>query len=362
MKLNLGKDKNQCIITVSLLIILYFGCMILVTGGTGLVGSHLLYHLVSNNETVRAIYRRSKKLEIVKKVFSYYTDNPIELYDKIDWVESDLLDIPKLSDAFIGVTYVYHCAAFVSFEPDKYHLLRRTNIEGTANIVNLSISNNVKKLCYVSSIAALGESSKTNLINEETAWNAEADNSVYAITKYGAEMEVWRGTQEGLPAVIVNPGVIIGGGIWSHGSGNIIKKVYNKLPFYTNGRVGAIAVTDVVNIMVKLLKSNIANERFILVADNISYQYFINTIAEHLNVEPPTKEAKPWLLGIAWRLDWLKHKLTGRRRLFVKQMVASLFNKADYDNKKVKQTLDYNFIPIENSIQTVVNQFLKEKN
>lgn len=335
--------------------------MILVTGGTGLVGSHLLYQLVSQNERVRAIYRREKKLDIVKRVFSYYTDDFLELFNKIDWLESDLLDVPKLTVAFKGIEYVYHCAAFVSFEPDKYQLLRRTNIEGTANIVNLSISNNVKKLCYVSSIAALGESGENALIDEETNWNQEADNSVYAITKYGAEIEVWRGTQEGLPAVIVNPGVIIGGGIWSHGSGNIIKKVFNKLPFYTSGSIGCIDVLDVVKIMIELLKSDIINERYILVAENISYQEFLNTIAEKLLVDPPKKEAKPWLLAIAWRIDWLSHKILGKRRVLVKQMVASLFNKAIYDNNKIKKTLEYKFIDIETSITKVAEQFLKGK-
>ncbi|PNQ75082.1 NAD-dependent epimerase [Hanstruepera neustonica] len=334
--------------------------MILVTGGTGLVGSHLLYQLVNANDSVRAIYRRPKKLSIVKKVFSYYTDHVDALYDKIDWIDCDLLDVPKLMDVFDGITYVYHCAAFVSFEPDKYHLLRRTNIEGTANIVNLCISNKVKKLCYVSSIAALGESNKNNIINENTTWNADADNSVYAITKYGAEMEVWRGTQEGLPAVIVNPGVIIGGGIWSHGSGNIIKKVYNKIPYYTEGSIGVIDVLDVVNIMISLLNSSIENERFVLVAENISYQTFLNTIANHLNVEQPKKEAKPWLLAIAWRLDWLKNKITGKRRVLVKQMVASLFNSVIYENTKIKEVLSYKFIPFEKSIEKVTQQFLKD--
>jgi nucleoside-diphosphate-sugar epimerase len=336
--------------------------MILVTGGTGLVGSHLIYHLVIKGEPVKAIYRRPKKLEIVKRVFSYYTDNVQVLYDKIDWIECDLLDIPKLTDAFNGVTYVYHCAAFVSFEPDKYHLLRRTNIEGTANIVNLSIANGVEKLCYVSSIAALGESSRQDIINETTTWNPEADNSVYAITKYGAELEVWRGTQEGLPAVIVNPGVIIGGGIWSHGSGNIIKKVFNKLPFYTDGSIGVIDVTDVVNIMISLLNSTIKNEKYILVAENITYQKFIHTIAKHLQVEAPKKEAQPWLLGLAWRLDWLKFKILRKRRVLVKQMVASLFNKSIYDNSKIKNTLEYDFMSIETSIKRAANQFLTDTN
>ena len=335
--------------------------MILVTGGTGLVGSHLLYQLVSNNESVRAIYRKEKKLDIVKRVFSYYSDDFLDLFKKIDWVESDLLDVPKLNEAFKDIEYVYHCAAFVSFEPDKYQLLRRTNIEGTANIVNLGISNKVKKLCYVSSIAALGESPENTVIDEETHWNPEADNSVYAITKYGAEIEVWRGTQEGLPAVIVNPGVIIGGGIWSHGSGNIIKKVNNKLPFYTSGGIGCIDVTDVVNIMIALLKSDIINERYILVAENISYKAFISTIADKLDVEPPKKEAKPWLLAIGWRLDWLSHKILGKRRVLIKQMVASLFNKAIYDNSKIKKTLDYRFLDIETSIAKVSKQFLENK-
>ncbi|WP_223032647.1 NAD-dependent epimerase/dehydratase family protein [Hanstruepera marina] len=334
--------------------------MILVTGGTGLVGSHLLYQLAQNNQTVRAIYRRQKKLDIVKRVFSYYSDDYLKLYNKIEWVESDLLDIPKLTEAFINVQYVYHCAAFVSFEPDKYHLLRRTNIEGTANIVNLSISNNIKKLCYVSSIAALGESQKNAEINEDTHWNPEADNSVYAITKYGAETEVWRGTQEGLPAVIVNPGVIIGEGIWSHGSGNIIKKVYNKLPYYTSGSIGCIDVQDVVNIMIQLQESNITNERYILVAENTSYKSFLYTIAKKLHVEPPKKEAKPWLLAIGWRLDWLTHKILRKRRILVKQMVASLYNKAIYDNSKIKQTLDYRFIPLEDSITRVAKAFLTD--
>ena len=186
--------------------------MILVTGSTGLVGAHLLYKLISNNEKVRAIYRNEGKLNNVKKVFSTYIDDYKNLFENIDWVKADILDIPSLSKAFKGIDYVYHCAAFVSFEPDKYHLLRRTNIEGTANIVNLCISNSIKKLCYVSSIATIGNELNNNPITEDSVWNPEEEHSVYAITKYGAEMEVWRGTQEGVDAIIVNPGVILGVG------------------------------------------------------------------------------------------------------------------------------------------------------
>ena len=242
--------------------------MILVTGGTGLVGAHLLYKLISSNENVRAIYRSERKLEQVKSVFANFTTEYDSLFNSIDWVQADILDIPALSEAFTNVTHVYHCAAFVSFEPDKYKLLRKTNIEGTANIVNLCISNTVKKLCYVSSIATLGKPLNSTFIDEETVWNPEDNNSVYAITKYGAEMEVWRGSQEGLDVVVVNPGVILGAGIWHYGTGSLFKKAHNGLKYYTSGTIGLITAEDVTVLMIALMKSNIINERYVLVAEN----------------------------------------------------------------------------------------------
>ncbi|WP_370099846.1 NAD-dependent epimerase/dehydratase family protein [Xanthomarina gelatinilytica] len=334
--------------------------MILVTGGTGLVGSHLLYQLTTNNNPVRAIYRNKNKLALTKKIFSYYSENPDILFNKIDWVEADLLDIPLLTEAFKGITHVYHAAAFVSFEPDKYHLLRKTNIEGTANIVNLSIANKIEKLCYVSSVATIGSATSKDTLNELTLWNPEADNSVYSITKYGAEMEVWRGTQEGLDAVIVNPGVIIGPGIWNYGSGNIFKKVYNGLPFYTKGVTGYVGIEDVVLPMMKLMESPIKNERFILVSENWPYKQFIDKIATSLNVKAPSKKASSLLLQMGWRLDWLKHKLTGKRRRLSKQLVHTLNSKSVYDNTKLKTQLNYQFKPLEKSIKEVASIFLKE--
>ncbi|MFD1614299.1 NAD-dependent epimerase/dehydratase family protein [Gelatiniphilus marinus] len=334
--------------------------MILVTGGTGLVGAHLLYKLVSNNETVRAIYRNKRKLENVKQVFSSYTENYESLFKSIDWVEADILDMPLLSDAFNGVKYLYHCAAFVSFEPDKYQLLRRTNIDGTANIVNLCISNHIEKLCYVSSIATLGNTINNQPITENTEWNPEQDNSVYAITKYGAEMEVWRATQEGVNVVIVNPGVILGAGIWHYGSGSLFKKAHKGLKYYTAGTVGLVDVKDVVSNMISLLKSDIKNERFIIVAENWTYKQFLQTLAKAVNAKPPVKEAKYGLLQIAWRMDWLTHKLTGKRRQLTKQLVTSLHSKTNYSNVKIKNATGFEFTPISESITTVGNLYLKQ--
>ncbi len=336
--------------------------MILVTGGTGLVGSHLLFKLVSNNEHVRAIYRREKTLERVKHVFSYFSDDSEKLFNSIEWVEGDINDIPKLEDAFKDITSVYHCAAFVSFEPDKYKTLRTVNIKGTANIVNLCISNNVKKLCYVSSIAALGyHSNPEKLIDEQTPWNPDEDNSVYAITKYGAELEVWRGSQEGLDVVIVNPGIILGAGYWNGGSsGNLFKQIQKGMRYYVHGISGYVDVWDVVNAMYQLMIGTIKNESFILVSENLSFKTFQTKTANALNVKPPNKEAKPWLLNIAWRLDWLGFKLLGKRRSLSKQTAKSAMSVTKYDNSKLKNTLNFEFKPIDKTIEEVCELYLKD--
>ena len=336
--------------------------MILVTGGTGLVGSHLLYKLVTENHLVRATYRREKTLKRVKHVFSYFSENANDIFNKIEWVEANLNDIPQLEKAFKGISHVYHCAAFVSFEPDKCKVLRKINTEGTANIVNLSISYNIKKLCYVSTIAAIGKKSNPEaLIDEETVWNPEQDNSVYAITKYGAELEVWRGTQEGLNAVIVNPGIILGGGHWYGGSsGSLFKQIHNGMSYYVNGVTGYVDVWDVVTIMTQLMSSTIVNQRFILISENLSFKDFQLKVAKTLHAQPPKKEAKPWLLGIAWRLDWLNHKLFGKRRNLSKQTAKTALSITKYNNSKVINTLNFKFTSIDKSIKAVSKLFIKD--
>ena len=331
--------------------------MILVTGGTGLVGAHLLFHLLNENQPIRAIYRNEKKFDTVKRIFGYYTNNADTLFDTIEWVKADLNNIPQLTEAFKDITHVYHCAAFVSFEPDKFNLLQKTNIKGTANIVNFCIDYKVEKLCYVSSIAALGASLNYKAITEDTEWNNEIDNSVYAITKYGAELEVWRGTQEGLDAVIVNPGVIIGPGIWRYGSGSLIKMIYKGLKYYTTGSTGYVDVNDVVKAMIQLVKSDVKNERYILVSENLSFKDFFTKTANYLGVKPPQKEAKPWLLNIAWRLDWLKHKLTKKRRVLSKQTANSAVTTTIYSNNKIKDAIGFEFLPMDKSIKTTTSFF-----
>lgn len=337
--------------------------MILVTGGTGLVGAHLLAALTQTETKVRAIYRRAHKIDLVKQLFNDLPQVTLTHYQRIEWVEANINNIPQLQVAFKDISYVYHCAAFVSFEPDKYKVLRKINIEGTANVVNLCISNQIKKLCHVSSIAAIGkELNPKTYITEKTVWNTEDDHNVYAITKYGAEMEVWRGSQEGLDVVIVNPGVIIGGGFWKSGSsGSLFYKMSKGMTFYTKGITGYVGVNDVVKAMVSLMKAPIQNENFILVAENLSVKSFQEKMCRALESKLPSKEAKPWLLGVAWRLDWLSHKLLGKRRQLSKRLAETSSKTSLYSSQKIKDALDFRFEDLDVVIQHNAAWFKRTK-
>lgn len=335
--------------------------MILVTGGTGLLGSHLLFHLAQREEKIRATYRTQKKLEVLKNIFSFYTDDVDEFFNKIEFIKCDITNIPELTACFDNVTKVYHNAALVSFDPNEYHKLRNINIQGTANIVNLCLSNKVDKLCHVSSVAAIGKSYSGGMIDESAEWNKEEDHSVYAITKFGAEMEVWRGTQEGLDAVIVNPGIIIGPGDWRSSSSSLISKIHKGLKYYATGVSGYVDVNDVAEIMIKLTESTIKNERYILVSENLSFKDFAFETATKLNVDLPEKEASKILLNIAWRLDWLRHKLRGKRRRLPKQVARTLRRDRLFSSKKIAQILDFNFKTIDASISWTCQCFLKEQ-
>lgn len=333
--------------------------MILVTGGTGLVGSHLLYHLSLQNEHIRAIYRTKLSLEKVKKVFSTYTDDAT-FFDKIEWFQADITDVPSMIPAFFGVKHVYHCAAFISFNPKDYREMRKINIYGTAIMVNLAIDAKIDKFCFVSSIAAVGESLTDDLITEENEWNKELDNSGYSITKFGAEMEVWRASQEGIPVIVVNPGVILGSGFWDSGSGKLFSQIYNGFDFYTEGITGFVAVKDVVKAMILLMKSDVSNERFILVSENKSFKDILFAIADAFGKKRPSKKVVFWQTELFWRLTWLISKITGKEPLLSKYSARSAHSISKYSSEKIQNILNYEFQNIEKTIQEITTKYPKK--
>ncbi len=316
--------------------------MILVTGANGLVGSHLITKLLQQGKQVRALYRN--------------THLPITS-NNIEWFKADILDVVGLDEAMQGITQVYHCAAIVSFDPKGKDLLHKTNVEGTANVVNACINNAIEKLLFVSSVASLGRANAEATITELSKWIESSNNSAYAKSKYLAEMEVWRGIGEGLQAVIVNPSIILGNGDWTKGSAAIFKSAYDEFAWYTTGINGFVDVQDVVSAMVQLMDSSIVAERFIVSAENSSYQQLFTQIAIAFKKQPPHKKVTSFLAAIVWRLEALKAMFTNSKPLLTKETAHTAQTKINYDNSKLLKVLpSFTYTSLPNSIERICKE------
>lgn len=320
--------------------------MILVTGATGLVGSHLIKALVAQGKSVRALYRS----EIPS----------IPEASAIDWFKADILDIVALEEAMFGVQQVYHCAAIVSFTAKNKKALHHTNIEGTANIVNACLNAGVKKLLFVSSVAALGRIREDQAINETMNWSEETSNSEYGKSKYLAEIEVWRGMGEGLNVVVVNPVIILGASDWSKGSTAIFKSAYDEFPWYTEGSSGFVDVLDVVDAMILLMDSNISDQRFILSGANLPYRDIFTMIANAFEKKPPHKKVTALLAEIVWRLEGIKGSITGKSPLLTKETSRTARAAVAFDNSKLLKALpEFHYRPMQDSIERICSELIK---
>lgn len=323
--------------------------MILVTGGAGLLGSELISQLLAQGKQVRAIYNKTALTEFKSS--------------NLEQLQCNILDVVGLEEAMKGVEEVYHCAAVVTFNPKRREEMFKVNIEGTANVVNASLDAGIKKMVYVSSIAALGRIRQNEPINETMNWTEESSNSRYGQSKYLAEMQVWRGIGEGLNAVIVNPVLIMGPGDWNKSSSMIFKNVYNELPWYTDGTTGFVDVRDVAKAMIMLMESNITAERFIISAENKSYRDVFNLIAKAFGKRAPNRKVTPALTRIVWRLEAIRNFFTGKEPLITKETTTTAMTKANMDNSKLKKFLPgFSYRKIEDSIMDTCAAFQQKIN
>lgn len=316
--------------------------MILVTGSTGFIGSYIIKNLVEKGHAVRAI-RRSNKLP-------FYI--PSEILNRVEWVEGDVLDVVSLDDAMKGINAVMHSAAIVSFSKKQRRQMYQVNVEGTANVVNAAINNNVKRFLHVSSIAALGRTTKSQTVSEEKKWEDNKNNTHYALSKHHSEMQVWRGFAEGLDGVIINPSTVLGYGDWHQSSCAIFKNAYREFPWYTKGINGFVGVDDVAEASVQLLLSNINHKRFIVNAENRSFQELFNTIADGFGKKRPHKEATRTMGEIAWRMEKIKELFTGKKALLTRETAKVAHSKTSFDNGALLKTLpEFQFTPLDTVIK-----------
>jgi dihydroflavonol-4-reductase len=329
--------------------------MILVTGSTGLLGSRLLFDLTSQGHVVKAMRRKSSRMGCI----DYYFATRPDLMQKIEWCEGDVNDYYSIDAAMSGVEYVYHCAGKVSFQPGDRNIIDRVNVDGTANVVNLCLDKGIKKFCHVSSVAALGRTELSNVIDENAVWKTSPENSIYAISKYGAEREVWRGVAEGLNAVIVNPGLILGPGNWKTDSTMIFGEMWKGLKFYTAGVNGLVDVSDVSKVMIQLMNSNIVNERYVLVSESKPLRDVFDRIADNFGKKRPSIYAGPLLTELAWRFEFVKSLFTGSKPVITRETAISARGKNYYSSEKIKKAIGMNFMEISKSIDLASAAFLK---
>lgn len=338
--------------------------MIFVTGGTGLTGAHLLYRLTSTGKRVTALIRPQSSTNLVRQIFRYYTASPDLLLERITWVEGNLGDYYNLMEGMEGADWVYHCAGLVSFDKKDKNALFETNVNGTTNVVNASLEQGVRKLCFVSSVAALAAPASDAPADEEAIAKAAdfEQRPYYAKTKFLAETIVWRGYAEGMNILIVNPSIIIGPGKWNQGTGQLFSLLYKGLNYYPPGSSGFVDVRDVADLMVQLVESDIANERFVLNGANMSYYKLFSHASSALGLKKPLQPATKKLLYTAYRADALRSLILRKPQSLTKNMVKAALQNSSYSAEKIRNHLGNRFLPLKESIEHTARLFLQDIN
>ncbi len=331
--------------------------MIFITGGSGMLGSRLVYDFYLKQKKVTVLVQNQNSVLRLRNNIGYYTNNVDSVINNIDFVEGDILDYDLLNNTIEPGSFVYHCAAYVSFNKRDTNKINTININGTANIVNICLQKNVSQLCHVSSIGAIGSSANGSSITENTPWTPGL-KSAYSLSKYYSELEVWRGIAEGLNAVIVNPAVMIGEGDWERGSGELFSRTYKGIGFYTLGSTGYVDIFDVSKAMIALTEAGVCGQRFILSAETLNYRMFFTKVAVALKVKPPHRYAGKTLTEIAWRTDSIVSLILCRKPLLTKNTSRIAHCSDSYDGQKIKQYITFEYTPVWTTIKRVAKAFL----
>jgi dihydroflavonol-4-reductase len=331
----------------------------LVTGATGIIGSHVVLHLLKANKEVIACKRKGSDVNKVKKLFSYYKYG--DLFEKIKWKEIDLQDPFSIEEAFQQVEEVYHCAGFVSFLSKDRSKLFQVNEKGTANVVNACIQQKVKALCHVSSIATINNLDYHSILTEEVFWKKSGKESDYAISKYNAEREAWRGVEEGLNVVIVNPGVVLSPGFWDQSSSRLFKVCYEGNSFYTEGKAAYVSATDTAAIMCSLMEKGQFASRYIIAEGNYFFKEVLDQICHSFQKKGPGLKAGKILLEFARVFDGIGSGIRGKEQRITRALINSAFSTQSYSNSKIKEALSINFTPIQTLIPDICSIYLREQ-
>jgi len=321
--------------------------MYLLTGATGFLGPPIMLEMLQNGKKLRVLRRASSSLISAEKYFAL--KGALPLLESVEWFEGDLLDPLSVLDAMQGVSHVVHAAGYISFNPRDKQKLYDINMEGTANIVNAALACGVKKLLYVSSVAALG-AVRDEVIRETTPWKFSPLNTVYGDSKYAGEREVWRGMEEGLDVLIAEPSIILGYGDAGKGGPSICRNVKKGLRYYPAGSHGYVSAEDVAKAVILLLRSDRVNEKFILSAGNFTHREILSTIAKALGSKVPAKKASSRMLSLAWRWEYLAGRLNGRKARITRELAQTMQLDLKFSGDKILELEGFHYTPIGKAI------------
>ncbi|GAC1418572.1 MAG: NAD-dependent epimerase/dehydratase family protein [Flavisolibacter sp.] len=321
----------------------------LVTGATGFLGGYILKNLLKKGYAVRAVRRKTE--------FPFNWDG--DFTGVVEWVNGDILDVKFVEEILKEVDYIIHAAAMVSFSSKQRAQMYQVNIEGTANIVNMAIENKVARLLHVSSVAALGRTKTKELVDEQRKWEDNTDMTHYAISKHRGEMQVWRAFAEGLNGIIINPSTILGYGNWHQSSCALFKSSYKEFPWYPTGVNGFVGVEDVAEVVVQLLMSDLNHQKFLVNADNWSFQQLGVRLADHFNKKRPSRKAGYFEIALAWRAEYLKSLLSGNPALLTRETAKLALSQTMFSNAALKTALPaFEFTPLDRVIESACVKYL----
>ncbi|AZA84707.1 NAD-dependent epimerase [Chryseobacterium lactis] len=333
--------------------------MVFVTGATGILGRIIVLELLKRGKNVRASKRPGSNLNEVRHSYSFYTENPDDFFNKIEWVDVNFDDSDSLQTALKGVEEVYHCAAKVSFHPKDEKEMYHTNIKGTESLLFACEGSEVKKFLHVSSVAVLDNFNEKGELDEDSDFNPKLEHSAYAISKHLSEMEVWRASAEGLNVIIINPGMIVGSGNWSQSSGELFS-TFEDNGFTFSGGSAYVDVRDVAKTAIELMENNIFGERFIIVSENKKFTELAKQIRTRLGLKD-AKVLSQSVLNIGRLANTLFGWLIPKLKMVTKSNIEAISSFNTISNHKVTEKLNYQFIPIQESIDFHLNNYINDK-
>ncbi|MCB9082018.1 MAG: NAD-dependent epimerase/dehydratase family protein [Lewinellaceae bacterium] len=322
---------------------------IFVTGGTGFLGSYLLRYLWAlGHRNIRALRRADSRMDLIDP----------ELAAGITWITGDLFDRDALVAGMSGADQVYHCAAVVSFDSRDARSMQIVNVGGTTNLVDVALEVGIGKLLHVSSIAALGRQRPGETLSEANIWQRSRFSTRYGLSKFMAELEVWRGVAEGLSAVVINPSIILGSGRWNEGAARFFSMVGGGFPFFPRGTGSFVDVRDVVRMMVQLMEEPIEGERFIASAGEMSFQAFFQQIAREMGCKAPRWGAPAWFSGVLWPFTTLYARLRGKSAFITRETARQSAVDFHYDASKSREELHFQYLPLSETIRDTARDWL----